>query len=397
MNRIDLINTFIRERNYTRYLEIGCAGDASFHGVSCEEKVGVDPARGGTLRMTSDEFFTLASEPFDIILVDGDHAHPQVHRDVGNGLRLLKTDGVLVMHDCLPPTPEHEGPGFCGTAWRAFAKTRELPDLESYCLDLDWGVGIVERKKNTAAIQIGRRMDNLSYSDFLKNREAWMRPISSDRAALLARSSRLEDANFIEPSKAVLVLGKSDQELSEFCARNPHAAREARLDLVANPNKARGGYSAVANTFLDAATEDIVGVVHADTTFGAGVLRSMSQEAMCDGGRLTGMVGRSFNGFVWGKDGGGEVSTLDSCAVMMPRSLGLRFDSDLFDDFHCCVEDLCLQAQKLGVKTYVPPLYADHIGGFIDRPADWMPNYWRYRTALADKWKGTRFITTGEP
>jgi len=59
VNRIDLINTFIRARNYTRYLEIGCAGDTSFHGVSCEEKVGVDPARGGTLRMTSDEFFAL--------------------------------------------------------------------------------------------------------------------------------------------------------------------------------------------------------------------------------------------------------------------------------------------------------------------------------------------------
>lgn len=323
MNRIDLINTFIAARKYTRYLEIGCAGDASFHGVSCEEKVGVDPARGGTLRMTSDEFFALASEPFDIILVDGDHSHPQVHRDVGNGLRLLKSGGVLVMHDCLPPTHQHEGPGFCGTAWRAFAKTRELPDIESYCLDLDWGVGIVEKKRNTTPIRIGRRMDDLSYSDFLKNREAWMRPISSDRVTLIARSGCLEESNSVEPSKAVLVLGKSDQELNEFRARNPHAASEVRLDLVANPNKVRGGYAAVANAFLNAATEDVVGVVHADTTFGVGVLRSMFREAFCAGGRLTGMVGRSFDGFVWGKDGGGEVSTLDSCAVVMPRSIGL--------------------------------------------------------------------------
>lgn len=60
------------------------------------------------------------------------------------------------------------------------------------------------------------------------------------------------------------------------------------------------------------------------------------------------------------------------------------------------MEDLCLQALKLGVKTYVPPLYAEHIG-FIDRAADWMQNYWHYRRVLADKWKGTRFITTGEP
>ena len=344
--------------------------------------------------MTSDDFFALAWEPFDIILVDGDHAHSQVHRDVGNGLRLLRPGGVLVMHDCLPPTGQHEGPGFCGTTWRAFAKTRELPDIESYCLNLDWGIGIVEKKKNTATIQIGRRMDDLSYRDLLKNRDAWMRPISSDQASCIAQSGCIGPTS--EPTKAVLVLGKSQQELDEFCERNPHAADEARLSLVANPNKKLGGYATVANTFLDAVTEDVVGVVHADTTFGVGVLRSMLREALCDGGRLTGMVGRSFDGFVWGKDGGGEVSTLDSCAVAMPRSLGLRFDGEHFDDFHCCVEDLCLQARKLGVKTYVPPLYADHIG-FIDRAPDWMANYWNYRRVLAEKWKGIRFITTGEP
>lgn len=278
MNRIDLINTFIRERNYTRYLEIGCAGDTSFNGVSCEEKVGVDPARGGTLRMTSDEFFALAWDPFDIILVDGDHAHPQVHRDVVHGLRLLRSGGVLVMHDCLPPTSQHEGPGFCGTAWRAFAKTRELPDIESYCLDLDWGVGIVEKKKNTAVIRIGRRMDDLNYRDLVTNRETWMRPISSDQASALARSDRF-DRSRPEPSRAVLVLGKNTQELNDFSARNPHAASEVRLDLVANPNKKLGGHAAAANAFLDASTEEVVGVVHADTTFGVGVLRSMCQEA----------------------------------------------------------------------------------------------------------------------
>ena len=393
MNRIDLINAFIRARNYTRYLEIGCAGDASFNGVSCEQKVGVDPARGGTLRMTSDEFFALASEPFDIILVDGDHSHAQVHRDIMNGLRLLKPGGVLVMHDCLPPTGQHEGSDFCGTSWRAFAKTRELPDLESYCLDLDWGVGIVEKMRNTSPIQIGRRMDALSYNDLLKNRDAWMRPISSDSVARIASREAPERA---EPSKAVLVLGKSEQELSEFRARNPHAPDEARLELVANPNKVLGGYAAVANAFLDTATEDVVGVIHADTTFGIGVLRSMLREALCDGGRLTGMVGRSFDGFVWGKDGGGAVSTLDSCAIAMPSSLGLRFDGENFDDFHCCVEDLCLQALKRGMETYVPPLYAEHIG-FIERGDDWMPNYWHYRRILAEKWKDTRFVTTGEP
>ena len=41
----------------SRYLEIGCASNDLFHSVASLQKVGVDPASGGTHRMTSDVFF----------------------------------------------------------------------------------------------------------------------------------------------------------------------------------------------------------------------------------------------------------------------------------------------------------------------------------------------------
>ena len=49
----------INKQNYKSYLEIGCDNDENFSRISIENKIGVDPSKGGTLRMTSDEFFKI--------------------------------------------------------------------------------------------------------------------------------------------------------------------------------------------------------------------------------------------------------------------------------------------------------------------------------------------------
>jgi hypothetical protein len=186
VDRVVVLNTLIEARGYRRYLEIGCQADVCFSLVRAPDiKVGVDIASGGTLRMPSDEFFALASEPFDLIFIDGDHRHEQVFRDISNALRLLAPGGAIVMHDCLPPTPEHESPDLCGTAWRAFAKTRERHDLESFTCDFDFGVGVIRRHRNTTMVGIGRSMDQLTYADFVANRESWMRPHGPDAVMAL--------------------------------------------------------------------------------------------------------------------------------------------------------------------------------------------------------------------
>lgn len=176
MNRGELIQTLIRQRNYRSYLEIGCQSDQTFGRIQVERKVGVDPVSGGTLRMESDEFFLLAAERYDLIFIDGDHRHPQVMRDVSNSLRVLAPGGAIVMHDCLPPNEGFESPDRCGTVWRVFAKIRERPDLDAVTLDDDYGVGVVQVRTNRDPISVARSMDDLSYEDFSRNRDAWMRP-----------------------------------------------------------------------------------------------------------------------------------------------------------------------------------------------------------------------------
>ena len=61
------------------------------------------------------------------------------------------------MHDCNPPTEFHQReiyefngtfPPWNGTVWRSFAKLRIIKnDLDLSCVDCDWGVGIIRKKK----------------------------------------------------------------------------------------------------------------------------------------------------------------------------------------------------------------------------------------------------------
>ena len=59
---------FNKKYNYTNYLEIGCDRDQLFSKVKIQNKIGVDPFSGGTVRKTSDKFFLENNEKFDIVL-----------------------------------------------------------------------------------------------------------------------------------------------------------------------------------------------------------------------------------------------------------------------------------------------------------------------------------------
>ena len=79
--RWELINTIIKNNNYSSYLEIGCFNNECFDEINDIKKIGVDPLKGGTIRKTSDEFFRVNKEKFDIIFIDGLHEYKQIKRD----------------------------------------------------------------------------------------------------------------------------------------------------------------------------------------------------------------------------------------------------------------------------------------------------------------------------
>lgn len=153
MKRSDVINWFIQKYGYTRYLEIGIDNpSANYDLIKIGHRVGVDPNKNTTYRLTSDKFFEINEEQFDIGFVDGLHLRDQVIRDVENLLKCLSPNGTILMHDCHPYNhwvggAEHqEGKSWYGTVWQAFAHLRATrPDLAMRTADCDCGIGIVRR------------------------------------------------------------------------------------------------------------------------------------------------------------------------------------------------------------------------------------------------------------
>lgn len=171
--RYDLINHLIRTRNYTTYLEVGTRDPAdNFDRVVCHSKECIDPSPLSeriTYKMTSDEAFRLIhreGKRYDIIFIDGLHLKEQVDRDIENGLRALREGGVLVLHDCNPPTIYHAHLTFDeawdhpitqrawnGTVYQSIIDLRlRRDDLRVVVVDTDWGCGVVWRASGSPTL-----------------------------------------------------------------------------------------------------------------------------------------------------------------------------------------------------------------------------------------------------
>jgi predicted O-methyltransferase YrrM len=155
--RYDLINHFISKRKYKNYLEIGVADCATFNRIKIEDKTGVDVVYCPCpiLIMTSDEFFKINTKFFDIIFIDGLHLEKQVEKDIRNALKCLSPNGVIMLHDCLPPDEwhareENDGGSWNGTTWKAVLKYFNKSNYECYIINTDWGCGVIDSSKNNS-------------------------------------------------------------------------------------------------------------------------------------------------------------------------------------------------------------------------------------------------------
>jgi hypothetical protein len=141
----------------SKYLEIGCFNDEVFNSIplSSSQKVGVDPQKGGTNRVTSDEFFKFNKDRFDVIFIDGLHHYSQVRRDILNSLEHLNENGIILIHDMLPESyissqvPRHRfASNWNGDVYRVIFDLMENNNLEFKIVNIDFGVGILRRTNN---------------------------------------------------------------------------------------------------------------------------------------------------------------------------------------------------------------------------------------------------------
>ena len=144
---------------------------------------------------TSDMFFKnraaelFAQSPIDVAFVDGLHTWEQTYRDVLNILKHLDRKGVILMHDCNPPSSaaahpaeswqvakKMELPGWnglwCGDVWKAVVQLRSThKDLNVFVLDCDFGVGVVSRGTPKSMLELSSSQINaMTYADLETDR-----------------------------------------------------------------------------------------------------------------------------------------------------------------------------------------------------------------------------------
>jgi hypothetical protein len=185
--RYDIINKIIIKRNYTSYLEIGCFKDETFNQINIKKKIGVDPVSGGNLRMTSDQFFIENIEKFDLIFIDGLHVYEQVTKDIFNSIKVLKENGIILVHDCLPrklwyQTPTRMSDTWNGDVWKAIVECRTLENIDTYTCLADEGIGVIKVQKNNNLLNLNlSNFKNLKYKEYYTNRESLMNIISVEK------------------------------------------------------------------------------------------------------------------------------------------------------------------------------------------------------------------------
>jgi hypothetical protein len=156
--RYDVINYFAKRQRAKRYLEIGTRGGRTLQRVQVAHKVGVDPSPGPAgpgctvYTKSSDEFFAMSDERFELIFIDGLHLAEQVLRDIWNSVAALAPGGAILLHDCSPPSEERASRdvgmanrgAWNGDVWKAIAYFRShQPDVFCRVLDLDQGIGVL--------------------------------------------------------------------------------------------------------------------------------------------------------------------------------------------------------------------------------------------------------------
>ena len=181
--RWDLIKYLIDKYEYSHYLEIGCDQNQLFSKVQIQNKIGVDPVSGGNVRKTSDDFFKNNDKKFDIVFIDGLHTYNQVKKDILNSVDFLNDNGIILVHDCMPDSISKQAvPRYRmiwnGDVWKAIVDLRQQENLEIYTCEIDQGIAIIKKTKNSSILKIEKPVDRLKFKDYFYNYKKYLRVIS---------------------------------------------------------------------------------------------------------------------------------------------------------------------------------------------------------------------------
>ena len=186
--RFEIIQDIIDFKKYDSYLEIGCDRNQSFSNIKIKKRVGVDPVEGGTHKMTSDHFFSINKDNFDIVFIDGLHEYSQVMKDIKNSLRFLNKEGIILLHDCLPRTIWNQitprlNSDWNGDVWKSIVHCRTLENIDTYTFIADRGIGLIFPRKNNNLVKFEKKVNfkNLTFRQYFIRHEYLMNTVHYDK------------------------------------------------------------------------------------------------------------------------------------------------------------------------------------------------------------------------
>jgi len=180
-----ILKSIMLKNKDCKYLEIGVSDGEVFNTIplKIENKIGVDPNKGGTHRMTSDIFFSSNKKKFDFIYIDGLHTYEQAINDIKNSLNFLNENGIILLHDCLPKkiwnqiVPRIYG-HWNGDVWKAIVESRTWENTNTFTIIADHGLGLIQKKKNSNILKDKiSDFKKLKYRDYYEKHILYMNPI----------------------------------------------------------------------------------------------------------------------------------------------------------------------------------------------------------------------------
>ena len=122
----NLIKWLVKLTNCQKYLELGVEYSLTIQEIKNEVKkcVGVDINNISNkenidfCKMTTDDFFNINKDTFDIIFIDANHEYEQVKKDFDNSVKVLNKFGIIVLHDTDPIVPQLLAPYHCHDSYK---------------------------------------------------------------------------------------------------------------------------------------------------------------------------------------------------------------------------------------------------------------------------------------